>query len=101
MGLTRGSRTEIEHGPVMFNSMSMKEWGKRHFSNDWMKGKKSIVTGGSSSRSEERSRSRDFAKPGPSSSKPRSPQKHSHSHGTSLLATVLGSSFTFRFFFSR
>ena len=100
MGLTRGSRTEIGHGPVMFNSMSMKEWGKRHFSNDWIKGKKSIFTGGSSSRSEEQSRSRDFAKPGPLSSKPHPPQKSSHSQGciSLLLATTLGSSFTFLFF---
>jgi hypothetical protein len=92
MGLTRGSRTEIEHGPISFNSMSMKEWGKRHFSNDWtdrFTGKKSIVTGGSS---EERSRSRGFGKPEePLSSKPHpSPQKPLHAHGctTSLFATT-------------
>ena len=83
--------------------MSMKEWGKRNFSNDWthrFKGKKSIVTGGSSSRSEERSRSRDFARPGPLSSKHHPPQKSSHAHGcTSLLATILGSSFILSNFF--
>ena len=99
MGLTRGSRTEIEHGPVKFNSISVKEWGKRHFSNDWIKGKKSIITGGSSSRSGERSRSRDFPRSaGPLSSKPHPAQKSSHAQGcTSLLVTTLGSSFTFLF----
>lgn len=68
--------------------MSMKEWGKRHFSNDWTyrfsKGKKSVVTGGSS---EERSSSQDFARPAePLSSKPQPPpQKPLHAHGCTLL----------------
>jgi hypothetical protein len=84
--------------------MSMKEWGKRHFSNDWtyrFKGKKSVVTGGSS---EERSRSRDLAKPAePLSSKPPPPaQKALHAEGcTPLLATQLFKlvAYFFSFFF--
>ena len=102
MGLTRGSRTEIEHGPISFNSTSMKEWGKRQFSNDWthrFKGKKSIVTGGSS---EERSRSREFGKPEESisSKPPASPQKPLHHvPGCTTLTPFLSSSFTFPFFF--
>ena len=107
MGLTRGSRTEIEHGPIRFNSVSMKEWGKRHFSNDWthrFKGMTSVVTGESSSRNEEGSKSQEFVRPeGPLSSKPPPlPQNPSHAHGcTSLLVTTLISWFTFSdlFFF--
>ena len=86
MGLTRGSRTEIEHGPVRLNSLSMKEWGKRHFSNDWIKGKTSIFKGGSSTRSEERSRSRDFTSSvEPLSSKLHPTQKSSHAEGCTFI----------------
>lgn len=82
LGLTRGSRTEIEHGPARFNSTSAKDWGRRPFnlSSDWthrFKGKKSIITGRSSSRSRERSRSRDLARLQPLSSKSSGPL-HAH-----------------------
>jgi len=82
LGLTRGSRTELLHGPVRFNSTSTKEWGKRHFnlSGDWthrFRGKKSIITGRRSSRSQERSRSRELARLQPLSSKSPKPL-HAH-----------------------
>ncbi|KAF8817056.1 hypothetical protein BYT27DRAFT_7075657 [Phlegmacium glaucopus] len=93
MGLTRGSRTEIEHGPVRFNSTSMKEWGKRQFSfgSDWtnrFKGKNNTIASRSSNRSQERSRSGASARP--------QPQKPSHAYGCSLLfITTSGLKFTF------
>jgi len=101
MGLTRGSRTEIEHGPpVRFNSTSMKEWGKRHFSlgSDWanrFKGKSNTITSRSSVRSQERSRAR--MRPQPLSIPAQQP---SHAYGCFFVAYHnLGLLFTLDFFF--